>query len=175
MQRIYWDAINVNGQKVFYTVTDQGLNFVSSPEVGVSQILDFYPLAQFEYVHAHRATDHYRKALKKYLKGKRDTLAFPLADFEDSDEQQRAVWQQIQQIPYGKTASLADLATQLQLPTTAVVSAMQVCPVWLAVPMHRVVNRGQATGFRTDAQIDAYLREVESKPKTELKELIKKA
>lgn len=175
MQRIYWDAINVNGQKVFYTVTEQGLNFVSSPEVGVSQILDFYPLAQFEYVHAHRATDHYRKAFKKYLKGKRNAFGVKLDAFVDATPQQEEVWQSIMQIPYGKTLSLADLADQLQQSPTVVVSAMKACPVWLVVPMHRVIDRGQTTGFRTDAKMAAYLREIEQNPKTELKELIKKA
>lgn len=172
MQRIYWDAINVNGQKVFYTVTDRGLNFVSSPGVGVSQILDFYPLTQFEYVHAHQATDQYRKEFKKYLKGKRDTFALQLDDFAESTPQQVAVWQRIMEIPYGETLKLADLATQIHQSSAAVISAMQACPVWLVVPMHRVVSHNQETGFRTDAEMDTYLRWVEQKTK---KELIKKS
>ncbi|WP_429970363.1 methylated-DNA--[protein]-cysteine S-methyltransferase [Fructilactobacillus sp. Tb1] len=175
MQRIYWDAVNVDGQKVFYTVTDKGLNFVSTPEVGVSQILDFYPLAQFEYVHAHKETDQYRKELKKYLKGKRDTFVFSIDYFVDGTPQQEEVWQSIMEIPYGKTLSLASLADQLGQSTEDVIAAMQACPIWLAVPMHRVTERGSVAGFRTDEAMDEYLRGIEQKPKTELKELIKKA
>ena len=174
MQRIYWDAINVDGRKVFYTVTKKGLNFVSSPEMGVSQILDFYPLTQFEYVHAHRETDHYRKELKKYLKGKLTQFAFNLDYFVDGTPQQEEVWQSITKIPYGKTLSLADLAQQLHQSSEEVVSAMKACPIWLAVPMHRVIERGYSDGFRTDSEMEEYLRSLEQYPKTEYKELIKK-
>lgn len=167
MQRIYWDAVNVNGRKVFYTVTRQGLNFVSSPEMGVSQILEFYPLTQFEYVHVHRETDYYRKTLKKYLKGKQDHFGFEI-DINGTS-QQAVIWNRIMQIPYGETFKLVDLADELHLSVTTVAQAMKLCPVWLAVPMHRVIERGNETGFRTDAEMAKYLREIEKNSKAEFK------
>ncbi|USS90326.1 methylated-DNA--[protein]-cysteine S-methyltransferase [Fructilactobacillus carniphilus] len=171
MQRLYWDAINIDGQKVFYTVTDAGLNFVSSPDYGVSQVLRFYPQA-FEYVHDHQQTDHYRKALKRYLKGKSDHFGFTLDYFVDGTPQEEEVWQLIRAIPYGKTLTLAEIADQLQLEPQLVQQALQNCPLWLVVPLHRVVERGTDRGYRTDAAMRIYLRNLEQSPKSELRELL---
>ncbi|USS84739.1 MGMT family protein [Fructilactobacillus myrtifloralis] len=171
MQRLYWDAININGQKVFYTVTDAGLNFVSSPDCGVSQVLRFYA-APFEYVHDHQQTDGYRKALKRYLKGKSEQFGFTLDYFVDGTPQQEEVWQLISAIPYGKTLKLADLAAQLRVDPATVRAAMQACPLWLVVPLHRVVELGDDRGYRTNAAMRTYLRNLEQSPKSELRELL---
>lgn len=172
MERLYWDAINVDDRKIFYTVTEKGLNFVGSPEHGVSQVLDFYDNDQFEYVHAHSQTDHYRKSLKRYLKGKRDHLEFNVDYLVDGTPQQETVWRKITTIPYGETRSLATLAAELDLDSGEVLDAMKKCPVWIAIPLHRVVDRGETNGFRTDVRMQQYLREIEQKPKSDLKELL---
>ncbi len=43
MKKLYWESMEVNNQKFFFTVTDKGLNFVSSPGKYLSEIFDFYP------------------------------------------------------------------------------------------------------------------------------------
>ncbi|WP_054690353.1 hypothetical protein [Fructilactobacillus florum] len=114
MQRLYWDAINIDSHKVFYTVNEQGLNFVSSPECGLSQVLNFYAQS-FEYVHDHEVTDAYRKSFKRYLKGKTGEFVVDRDSFVNGTPQEEEVWQRIAAIPYGKTQSVAVLAAEAKV------------------------------------------------------------
>ncbi len=64
---------------------------------------------------------------------------------------QRAVWQQLQQIPVGHTLSYAELAERVGRPTAtrAVASACAANPLAILVPCHRVIRRdGGLGGYR---------------------------
>lgn len=64
---------------------------------------------------------------------------------------QQRVWQALRTLPFGATASYADLAARLGVPraTRAVANACAANPVAVAIPCHRVVRRdGTPGGYR---------------------------
>jgi methylated-DNA-[protein]-cysteine S-methyltransferase len=63
---------------------------------------------------------------------------------------QKQVWQQLAQIPYGKTVSYLDLAKQLGdvKAIRAVANANAKNPLWIVIPCHRVIgSNGSLTGY----------------------------
>ncbi|NLO79671.1 MAG: methylated-DNA--[protein]-cysteine S-methyltransferase [Xanthomonadaceae bacterium] len=64
---------------------------------------------------------------------------------------QRRVWQALQQIPAGRTATYAEIAARVGQPAAvrAVAGACAANPLALAIPCHRVVRSdGQLSGYR---------------------------
>jgi O-6-methylguanine DNA methyltransferase len=73
---------------------------------------------------------------------------------------QRAVWQAMNQIPYGSTQSYAELAIAIQQPTAyrAVAQAVGQNPLLILQPCHRVVGKnGHLTGFSAGLPMKEYL------------------
>lgn len=65
-------------------------------------------------------------------------------------ELQRAVWQQLTQVPYGKTISYSELARRVDHPTAvrAIGSACGANPIPLIIPCHRIIaSDGTLGGF----------------------------
>ncbi len=61
-----------------------------------------------------------------------------------------AVWKELQQIPYGSTATYGEIAARIGNPkaSRAVGMACNRNPILVAVPCHRVVgSNGKLTGF----------------------------
>ena len=85
--------------------------------------------------------------LDRYFAGKKpapDTL--PLAP--RGTEFQRAVWNELLTIPYGKLTTYGALAEKLSSSPRAVGSAVGHNPISIIVPCHRVVGRnGELTGY----------------------------
>ena len=84
-----------------------------------------------------------------YLRGSREHFDLPL-DISATSFQQR-VWDALRQIPYGETRSYSDIAEALGTPRAvrAVANACGSNPVALAIPCHRVVQKGGAiSGYR---------------------------
>jgi len=87
--------------------------------------------------------------ISKYLSGEKLNLNLPL-DVQATTFQSR-VWEQIQSIPYGGTASYSKIAVALGKPKAAraVARACATNPVALVVPCHRVVGEdGKLHGYR---------------------------
>lgn len=84
-----------------------------------------------------------------YLRGSREHFDLPL-DISATSFQQR-VWDALRQIPYGETRSYSDIAEALGTPRAvrAVANACGANPLALAIPCHRVVQKGGAiSGYR---------------------------
>ncbi|MBI0326858.1 bifunctional DNA-binding transcriptional regulator/O6-methylguanine-DNA methyltransferase Ada [Burkholderia plantarii] len=84
-----------------------------------------------------------------YLRGASEQVALPL-DISATAFQQR-VWEALQKIPYGQTRSYAQIAEAVGSPRAvrAVANACASNPVALAIPCHRVVQKGGAlSGYR---------------------------
>lgn len=86
--------------------------------------------------------------LKEYFEGKRQTFTFQTnpkgTDF------QKKVWQELLQIPYGKTTSYLELSKKIGdvKAIRAVASANGKNPLWIVVPCHRVIGSdGSLTGY----------------------------
>ena len=86
--------------------------------------------------------------LSDYFNGKRQNFNFKLNP-KGTDFQQK-VWQELGNIPFGKTISYLDLAKKLGdvKAIRAVASANGKNPLWIVVPCHRVIGTdGSLTGY----------------------------
>lgn len=86
--------------------------------------------------------------LEEYFAGKRHSFDLPLAP--QGTDFQKDVWQALAAIPYGKTASYAQLAGQVGRPraSRAVGAANGRNPLPIVLPCHRVIGAdGSLTGF----------------------------
>ncbi|WP_206999865.1 bifunctional DNA-binding transcriptional regulator/O6-methylguanine-DNA methyltransferase Ada [Trinickia mobilis] len=98
-----------------------------------------------------------------YLQGTRQSFDLPL-DIASTAFRQR-VWDALQRIPYGQTRSYTQIAEALGAPNAvrAVASACASNPVALAIPCHRVVQKGGAlAGYRWGLPRKAALLEAEA-------------
>lgn len=87
-----------------------------------------------------------KNQLSQYFAGTRQSFDLPLnpagSDF------QKAVWQQMQKIPYGETKTYGDLAKNLKTAPRAVGGACGKNPIPIIIPCHRVMGaNGKLTGF----------------------------
>ncbi|NYZ62561.1 methylated-DNA--[protein]-cysteine S-methyltransferase [Luteimonas sp. SJ-16] len=96
----------------------------------------------------HPLLDLAARQLDGYFAGTRRTFDLPLA--AQGTPFQRAVWDALMRIPYGRTESYAGLARMLGRPTAtrAVGAANGRNPLSIVVPCHRVIGAsGALTGF----------------------------
>ena len=88
------------------------------------------------------------RQLDEYFRGLRQKFSIPLL-LEGTDFQ-KAVWRQLQKIPFGRTASYGDVARAVGSPKAfrAVGNANNKNPVPLIIPCHRVIGSdGKLVGF----------------------------
>jgi methylated-DNA-[protein]-cysteine S-methyltransferase len=88
------------------------------------------------------------RQLDEYFTGKRQKFSVPL--LVEGTDFQKAVWRQLQKIPFGQTASYGDVARAVGSPKAfrAVGNANNKNPIPLIVPCHRVIGSdGQLVGF----------------------------
>lgn len=88
------------------------------------------------------------RQLREYFAGKRAEFDLPLAP--EGTVFQRAVWRQLQEIPYGETISYGELARRVGNPkaSRAVGSANGANPLPIVIPCHRVIaSDGTLGGF----------------------------
>lgn len=86
--------------------------------------------------------------LQEYFEGKRQDFTFKLNP-KGTDFQQK-VWQELRNIPFGRTISYLDLSKKLGdvKAIRAAASANGKNPIWIVVPCHRVIGTdGSLTGY----------------------------
>ncbi len=86
--------------------------------------------------------------LKDYFTGKRKDFDFQMNP--KGTEFQQRVWQELGNIPFGKTISYLDLSKKLGdvKAIRAVASANGKNPLWIVIPCHRVIGTdGSLTGY----------------------------
>lgn len=110
-----------------------------------------------ELQHRHQATLHtgssgllgrLQQQLQEYFQERRRRFDLPLAAAGSAFQLQ--VWQQLLQVPYGRTCSYVDVARQLNDPRAAraVGRANRANPIALVIPCHRVINAdGEIGGY----------------------------
>ncbi|MDR0427556.1 MAG: methylated-DNA--[protein]-cysteine S-methyltransferase [Dysgonamonadaceae bacterium] len=102
--------------------------------------------------------------LSEYFEGKRKNFNLPLS--LEGTEFQKKVWKELQNIPYGKTISYADLARRIGHPKAyrAVGSANGKNPIAIIIPCHRVITSdGNPGGYAYGLKIKKYLLDLENK------------
>jgi len=104
--------------------------------------------------------------LQEYFEGQRHHFDFKLNP-QGTDFQQK-VWQELLNIPFGKTMSYLDLSKKLGdvKAIRAVASANGRNPLWIVVPCHRVIGTdGSLTGYAGGLWRKKWLLEHESPSK----------
>ncbi|WP_156320874.1 methylated-DNA--[protein]-cysteine S-methyltransferase [Bacillus sp. JCM 19041] len=104
----------------------------------------------------------YIKELDEYAQGSRQLFSF---SFDRSGTPfQQAVWQALQDIPYGETVTYSAIAEKIDKPKAvrAVGTAIGANPILIAVPCHRVVSKsGRGSGYRGGLDMKQALLELE--------------
>ena len=123
------------------------IEFGDSEQVLAGQVRARFPQAQFEAADA--KFTHWVARVLAYIEQPRSVLELPL-DVQGTVFQRR-VWQALQAIPAGQTASYAEIAERIGQPKAwrAVAHACAGNPVAVAIPCHRAVRaNGDLAGYR---------------------------
>ena len=102
--------------------------------------------------------------LKEYFSGTRKCFSLPLQP--DGSEFERAVWQELQKIPYGEIRTYKEIAIAIGKPTAcrAVGSANGKNPISIIIPCHRVIGaNGKLTGYAGGLGVKKYLLDLEKR------------
>lgn len=168
MKKLYWESIEVNDQKFFFTVTQKGLNFVSSPGKYLSELFDFYPdRYNIQFMYDDAVTNDYLMELSEYFDQKRKEFDLPLDLDGVGTDLQHQVWAEIQKIPYGQTITYKQLAENIGKPKAIrpVAHAVALNPDLIIVPCHRVIHTSGDIGeYRGGQDTKKALLELEKKP-----------
>jgi len=168
MKKLFWESIEVNNQKFFFTVTQKGLSFVSSPGKYLSELFDFYPNRyDFQFMYDETVTNDYLEEFTDYFDKKRKTFDLPVDLDGVGTELQHQVWAEIQKIPYGETITYKQLAENVGKPKSIrpVAHAVAMNPDLIVVPCHRVIHsNGDLGDYRGGKETKKALLEFEKKP-----------
>mgnify|MGYP001944944994 FL=1 len=107
-------------------------------------------------------TNQYSKAILNYFTENRQSFDFPI-DLHGTPFQ-KEVWQALQTIPYGETATYSEIAEKVGRPKAvrAVGSAIGKNPLLIVIPCHRVIRKnGDLSGFREGIDLKKKLLQLE--------------
>ena len=136
-------------RKAFFYDTSLGRIGICEEEGNLTNI--FFGKTVMPDAYAEEETEVLREAavqIRAYAAGERKTFTLPLCPKGTAFELK--VWQALQTIPYGETASYADIAAQVGNPKAcrAVGRANGRNPLSIVVPCHRVIGKnGKLTGY----------------------------
>jgi methylated-DNA-[protein]-cysteine S-methyltransferase len=178
MKKLYWQSLEINQQTFYFTVTDKGLNFVSSPHRHISELFDFYPHDRYTYqfMYDENVTGLYLDEFNEFFDKKRQSFDVPLDLSGITNQLELKVIDALREIPYGETVTYKQLAENIGKPKAirAVASAVAKNPFLIVVPCHRVVKaNGEIGEYRGDTDTKKALLEFEKTP-LEKQPLIKK-
>jgi methylated-DNA-[protein]-cysteine S-methyltransferase len=112
-----------------------------------------------------RRLEAVEEQLAEYFAGERTRFELPTS--VRGETFQRQVWDLIDRIPYGQTATYGELASELGNPTLArkVGHAVGHNPLSVIVPCHRVVGKdGKLTGYAGGLERKRFLLDLEARP-----------
>lgn len=149
---------------VLVAATDKGICRIAfgDDRQALAQALR-HELAKAELVEDPARITPFIDQIDAYLRGQRETFDLPL-DVSTTAFRQR-VWDALRRIPYGETRSYTQIAESLGAPNAvrAVASACASNPVALAIPCHRVLQKGGAlAGYRWGLARKALLLDAEA-------------
>lgn len=102
--------------------------------------------------------------LREYLDGRRREFSLPLSP--SGTDFMKDVWRQLQEIPYGSTASYKEVAERIGRPRAvrAVGRANNLNPIPIFIPCHRVIgSNGKLVGYAGGLDLKKHLLDLESK------------
>lgn len=151
MMTLYIDKVVSDIWSGFLVVNDDGLCYVSHFTDDLSDVVDWqmkhYPNSKL--VSDAEKVAPFKKQFEEYLDGTRFEFDLPV-DVQGTPFQ-KEVWQAMQQVPYGQTASYLDIAHMIgrdYKSTRAVGGAVGKNPLSIIHPCHRIVGQnGSLTGY----------------------------
>ncbi len=104
-----------------------------------------------------------RDEIQAYFHGERRDFSLPVS--LSGTDFQRAVWREIQKIPFGETCSYGEIAKRLGNPgaSRAIGSACRMNPVLILIPCHRVTAARGGGGYVLGAAAKEYLLSLEAR------------
>lgn len=147
--------------------TPLGLTEIQGDENGISKIYVINETIEITAKIPNELTDAVLQ-LQEYFDGKRTEFTFSLNP--SGTEFQKKVWQELLQIPFGKTCSYLELSKKLGdvKAIRAVAFANGKNPLWIVVPCHRVIGTdGSLTGYAGGLWRKKWLLEHENPVKQE--------
>ncbi|UQS84505.1 MGMT family protein [Apilactobacillus apisilvae] len=159
MEKLLWDEIEYNNVKLIFTTDQDGINFISNPNFGISNIYDFYPKLEAEFKYGCNQTDEYKIQIREYLDGNRKY--FDLQMNLIGTTIQKKVWSEITNIKYGKTISFADFCNLFEFDNEQVLNAILSNPLIILIPSHRIIDIKNENGLRNNSAFNDYLLNVE--------------
>ncbi|MFO7262573.1 MAG: cysteine methyltransferase [Bacillaceae bacterium G1] len=164
METVVWSSFRHASWEFLIAATEKGLCCVTLPNESWETLSAFiqrhFPGAGLKRDDERMAP--YAEQLTAYLAGRLKQFTVPL-DVRGTPFQ-LAVWQVLQQIPYGRLTTYGDIAAQIGKPTAsrAVGAAVGANPLPLVIPCHRVVGKdGRLTGYRGGLDVKAALLRLE--------------
>jgi methylated-DNA-[protein]-cysteine S-methyltransferase len=133
-------------QQTCFIKTPLGIAKITGDEKGISEIsvLDTGEISDTFPIELKEAVSQ----IQDYFEGKNNPFTFKLNP--NGTAFQQKVWQELLNIPFGKTINYLDLAKKLGNPKVirAAASANGKNPLWIVVPCHRVIGAdGSLTGY----------------------------
>ncbi|MCD9025503.1 methylated-DNA--[protein]-cysteine S-methyltransferase [Cohnella silvisoli] len=148
---LYWTYLTQGNNRMVIAATSSGLSYVGSWNESDQAFADWAHkvFSNYERVQDDEKMELYVRQLEEYLAGERTSFTYPV-DLQGTPFQ-RAVWDAMSQVPYGKTASYLEVAQSLDKPNSvrAVGTAIGRNPVLIVAPCHRIIGKnGALTGYR---------------------------
>lgn len=167
-KNIFWSITYIQDQTFYIAVTNKGLCYLGNPNEAYSDMEKWLSthFKDYSIIHHCDALQPYIEDIQAYTNKQRKTFNVPL-DLQGTPFQM-AVWQALQEIPYGETVSYSAVAEKIGKPTAvrAVGGAIGANPVMIVVPCHRVIGKnGQLTGFGGGLDMKSYLLKLENDKK----------
>lgn len=145
--------------KLLLAVSERGLTGVYLEEQK-----NFKGMVGWQRDDEHFVLQQAQQQLADYFAGKRREFDLPL-DMSGGTAFQQSVWQALCSVPFGSTASYADIARQIGNPAAvrAVGAANGRNPISIIVPCHRVIaSSGALTGYAGGLHIKKILLALEA-------------
>lgn len=100
--------------------------------------------------------------LGEYLRGERTRFTLPI--HYDGSSFQKKVWNAVDNIPYGSTASYSEIASEIgcEKGMQAVGNAVGANPISIVTPCHRVVAKNSPGGYAWGLDLKMYLLSLEN-------------
>ncbi|MFD0670167.1 methylated-DNA--[protein]-cysteine S-methyltransferase [Cohnella sp. GCM10027633] len=162
---VYWTELREAEWRFVVAATDEGLCYVGSQDGSPSDLAAWADArygGQYELSRDDRKLAPYIGQLTEYLQGKRK--AFELKTDVGGTAFQNSVWQAMNEVGYGATATYSDIAERIGRPSAvrAVGTAIGRNPALIALPCHRIVGKnGALTGYRGGLDMKEMLLKLE--------------
>ncbi|MGE7602344.1 methylated-DNA--[protein]-cysteine S-methyltransferase [Peribacillus sp. NPDC097675] len=166
VETVKWTILTCDKWQLYIAKTTKGLCYVGSPGQSYAELENWVQkrFPQAILLEDEVALHPYVDELHEYFAGTRRTFSLPI-DVHGTAFQ-LAIWEALNQIPYGKTSSYSDIAKIIQKPTAvrAVGTAIGANPVLITVPCHRVIGKnGSMTGYRGGMKMKQFLLQLEAR------------